>query len=190
MNDKMVVWAGLGAVIILLCAGHSVSHTPRQEANSIMVFQLTSPSFGEGQSIPVRHTCDGPDLSPPLNWSTVPEGTVTLALICDDPDAPVGTWVHWVIYNIPATGTGLPEDIPKVEQLADGTCQGVNDFRRIGYGGPCPPPGSAHRYTFSLYALDKRLEQPGGMSKHRLLQEMNDHILASAQLMGRYQRQR
>jgi Raf kinase inhibitor-like YbhB/YbcL family protein len=189
MKRTAFVWAGVVVTALVLCVALPGIAINSQEANSTMAFQLTSPSFAEGQMIPVRHTCDGPDLSPPLNWSTVPEGTMSLALICDDPDAPMGTWVHWVIYNIPAGATGLPENLPKVEQLPDGTCQGMNDFRQVGYGGPCPPPGSAHRYYFTLYALSGRIEHPGGLTKARLLQEMNGHILASTRLMGRYQRQ-
>jgi Raf kinase inhibitor-like YbhB/YbcL family protein len=186
---KRVFLRAGAAACILFCAAFSGPRIQTGETGGTMGFQLTSPSFGEGQMIPVRHTCDGPDVSPPLNWSAVPEGTMTLALICDDPDAPMGTWVHWVIYNIPATGTGLAENVPKAEQLPDGTCQGMNDFRRVGYGGPCPPPGSAHRYFFRIYALSGRIEHPGGLTKAQLLQEMNGQILASARLMGRYQRQ-
>src|SRR3989304_2756237 len=119
-----------------------------------MSIQLTSSAFTDGSPIPARHTCDGPDVSPMLKWSGAPAGTKSFALICDDPDAPAGTWVHWVIYGIPPDTTDLPEGVPPDETLPDGSRQGKNDFGRIGYGGPCPPPGKPHRYYFKIYALD------------------------------------
>lgn len=137
--------------------------------------------------IPAKYTCDGDDVSPPLEWTGIPQGTKSLALICDDPDAPVGTWVHWVIWNIPATLNGLAEDVPPDPQLPDGSRQGISDFRRPGYGGPCPPSG-VHRYYFKVYALDAMLELPSGTRKADLLKAMNGHILAEGQLMGKYRR--
>jgi Raf kinase inhibitor-like YbhB/YbcL family protein len=153
-----------------------------------MAIELTSPAFDEGSPIPVRHTCQGEDLSPALRWTGIPEGTKSLALICDDPDAPRGTWVHWVLYGIPAGTTELPEGVPASETLASGARQGVTDFGRVGYGGPCPPPGPAHRYFFRLYALDAETRLPPGATKAQLLREMEGHVLADGQLMGRYQR--
>lgn len=150
--------------------------------------QLTSPAFADGGLIPRRYTCDGDDASPPLAWSGVPATTVSLALIADDPDAPRGTWVHWVLYNLPATTTSLPEALPTDERLPNGALQGRNDFRRTGYGGPCPPSGT-HRYFFKLYALDTVLSLEPGATKQQLLQAMEGHVLAEAQLMGRYARQ-
>ena len=120
--------------------------------------QLTSTAFTNGAPIPARYTCEGKDLSPPLRWSGVPAGAKSLALIADDPDAPVGTWVHWVLYDLPPSLAELSEDVPKTQTIAGGARQGLNDFRRPGYGGPCPPPGKPHRYFFKLYALDKPLE--------------------------------
>lgn len=152
-----------------------------------MDIQLKSPAFEEGGMIPSRFTCDGPDLSPPLAWTSVPPEAKTLALVCDDPDAPMGTWVHWVIFNIPVSQTGLEEGIPKDERLPGGALQGKNDFRRIGYGGPCPP-GGTHRYFFKIYALDTELELRPGCTKAELLAAMEGHILAKGQLMGRYSR--
>jgi Raf kinase inhibitor-like YbhB/YbcL family protein len=149
--------------------------------------QVTSSAFAEEQMIPPRFTCDGEDVSPALEWSQVPEGTQSFALISDDPDAPVGTWVHWVYYDIPAQLRSLPEAIPADEQPAAGGTQGVNDFRRIGYGGPCPP-GGTHRYYFKLYALDARLDLPPGASKQQVLDAMAGHVLAEGRLMGRYKR--
>jgi Raf kinase inhibitor-like YbhB/YbcL family protein len=177
-------------VILLfqLACGGAPPSAGGKEVNGTMRFAIGSASFLEGQEIPVQHTCDGPDISPALQWGRPPEGAKSFALICDDPDAPVGTWVHWVIYNIPATALGLPENVPKVKDLADGSRQGTNDFRRIGYGGPCPPPGPDHRYFFKLYALSKVLNLPAGATKAELLRAMEGSVLATAQLMGRYGR--
>lgn len=152
-----------------------------------MALEITSSAFSEGQMIPTRHTCDGPDVSPDLAWSGVPEKTQSLALICDDPDAPVGTWVHWVVFNLPAGADGLPAEIPPDAILENGARHGINDFRKLGYGGPCPP-GGTHRYFFKLYALDTALELESGITKARLLEAMEGHILAEAQLMGKYKR--
>ncbi len=150
--------------------------------------QLSSTAFKEGAAIPAKHTCDAKDVSPPLKWTGVPAGTKSLALIVDDPDAPVGTWVHWVLYDLPATTTELAEDVPKSQTVAGGAKQGVNDFRRLGYGGPCPPPGKPHRYFFKLYALDAVLDLKPGLTKKDIERAMEKHILAQAQLMGTYQR--
>jgi Raf kinase inhibitor-like YbhB/YbcL family protein len=154
-----------------------------------MVIQLTSTAFVEGQRIPKAYTCDGEDRSPPLAWSDLPPDTESLALICDDPDAPTGTWVHWVVYNIPPDARGFAEGVPDAEILPNGAQQGTNDFRRIGYGGPCPPRGSVHRYHFKLYALDSELALPGGITKAVLEDAMDGHILAEGRLIGIYQRQ-
>jgi len=153
-----------------------------------MALKVESPAFSPGGDIPRQHTCDGPDLSPPLRWSEPPAGTQSLALICDDPDAPAGTWVHWVLYRIPASARGLPEGVPKRETLADGSRQGRNDFGKVGYGGPCPPRGPKHRYFFKLYALDTVLDLPPGATKAELLKAMEGHVLAQGELMGRYGR--
>jgi Raf kinase inhibitor-like YbhB/YbcL family protein len=138
--------------------------------------------------IPKKHTCDGPDVSPALQWTDPPAGTRTFGLVMDDPDAPGGTWVHWVLFNIPGQLRALPEGVPKDPVLKDGTRQGQNDFRRPGYGGPCPPRGPAHRYYFRLYALDSGLDLPAGAKKADLEKAMKGHVLAEAQLMGRYKR--
>lgn len=149
--------------------------------------ELTSPAFEENGMIPVKYTCDGPDVSPPLKWGATPSGTESLALICDDPDAPAGTWVHWVYYDIPATTEGLPENVMPDEHPAPGGTHGTNDFRRIGYGGPCPPSG-IHRYYFKLYALDIMINLSPGTAKKELLKAMENHIIGRAQLVGRYRR--
>jgi Raf kinase inhibitor-like YbhB/YbcL family protein len=152
-----------------------------------MALVISSSAFSEGQAIPIRYTCDGPDVSPDLAWSGVPDGAASLALICDDPDAPMGTWVHWVLFNIPADADGLPAEIPADAALESGARHGTNDFRRLGYGGPCPP-GGTHRYFFKLYALDTMLELDSGITKAQLLEAMEGHILAAGQLMGTYSR--
>jgi len=153
-----------------------------------MAFEMTSGVFSEGAVIPSQATCDGKDISPALTWAGAPAGTKRFALVCDDPDAPMGTWVHWVIFNIPPEKTGLPEGIPAERELKDGTRQGLNSFRRIGYGGPCPPKGPAHRYFFKLYALDSVLSLKPGITKQELLSAMKGHVLGETRLMGRYRR--
>jgi Raf kinase inhibitor-like YbhB/YbcL family protein len=153
-----------------------------------MTIQITSSAFTEGQPIPRKHTCDGPDVSPPLAWIGIREGAKSLALVCDDPDAPMGTWVHWVLFNLPADSTSLAENVPKTGRLENGAKQGMNDFRRLGYGGPCPPPGKPHRYFFKFYALDTVLDLKEGASKKDLEKAMRGHVLAEARLVGTYGR--
>ena len=152
-----------------------------------MTMQVTSPAFKQSDMIPDRYTCKGEDLSPALRWAGVPSGTKSLALIFDDPDAPMGTWVHWIIYNIPADSAGLPENVPAANPVKGGGIQGANSWGRIGYGGPCPPSGT-HRYFFRLYALDTMLDLKPGATKSQLLKTMEGHILAEGELMGRYQK--
>jgi Raf kinase inhibitor-like YbhB/YbcL family protein len=159
-----------------------------------MTITLKSSAFDAGQPIPEKYTGDGEDRSPPLNWSGMPEGTKQLALICDDPDAPSSDpWVHWVIYNLPAEHTSLPEGIAHSKRLKEpaGAVQGANSWpsgQTVGYRGPAPPPGKPHRYYFKLYALDIDLDLQPELSKNELLQAMRDHILTEGQLMGTYQR--
>ncbi|HLB82369.1 MAG TPA: YbhB/YbcL family Raf kinase inhibitor-like protein [Gemmatimonadales bacterium] len=156
-----------------------------------MTFSLTSTAFTEASAIPAKHTCDGADVSPPLAWSGAPEGTVSFALIADDPDAPAGTWVHWVMYNLPAATAELPENVAKVETLdLGGARQGRNDFHRPGYGGPCPPPGPAHHYVFSLFALDTMLQLRSAAQKKDVEAAMQGHTLGMAQLVGTYARRK
>jgi Raf kinase inhibitor-like YbhB/YbcL family protein len=161
---------------------------PQKEVEKKMDIEITSTAFNEGGMIPTKYTCDGPDISPPLAWSSVPENTVSIALICDDPDAPVGTWVHWVLFNLPPEIKELPENLPTKEILSNGAKQGRNGSRRIGYSGPCPP-GGTHRYYFKIYALNTKLDLEPGVEKKELVEAMEGHILAEGQLMGRYQRQ-
>lgn len=151
-----------------------------------MAFALKSNAFAQGSDIPQKFTCDGPDVSPALSWSEPPTGTQSLGLIMDDPDAPAGTWVHWVLYELPASTRELGENVPKDRELTNGARQGQNDFGRTGYGGPCPPRGSSHRYFFKLYALDAKTNLKPGASKAELEKAMQGHILAKAELMGRF----
>jgi len=159
-----------------------------QKGEKAMAFKLSTTAFEPGGAIPKKHTCDGLDLSPALEWSGAPENTKSFALIVDDPDAPVGTWVHWVLYDLPADARKLAEGVPKDEHLPTGARQGRNDFRRIGYGGPCPPPGAPHRYFFKLYALDTKITLKAGASKADLEKAMAGQVLAQATLMGTYKR--
>lgn len=149
--------------------------------------EIKSSAFKPGESIPTKYTCDNLDISPHLIWSKVPNGTKSFALIADDPDAPSGTYVHWVLFNIPANQRELAENIPKTETLENGAIQGKNDFGNIGYGGPCPPSGT-HRYYFKIYALDTELDSEAGITKKELMKAMDVHVLEEGQLMGRYKR--
>jgi Raf kinase inhibitor-like YbhB/YbcL family protein len=149
---------------------------------------LTSSAFSNGDPIPGVYTCDGQDISPPLSWEEPPSGTESFALIVDDPDAPGGTWVHWVLFNVPGETRSLAEEVSDDAELSDGGLHGENSWNRMGYGGPCPPSGT-HRYFFKLYALDTRLDLEAGASKERLLDTMEGHILAQTELMGTYQRE-
>jgi Raf kinase inhibitor-like YbhB/YbcL family protein len=172
---------------LCFCKGTADRDYTKTKGGLKMVIIISSTAFEDGDMIPRDHTCDGRDISPPLAWTGVPEGTKSLAIICDDPDAPMGTWVHWVLFNIPATANGLPRGIPADRVLENGAIHGINDFRRLGYGGPCPP-GGTHRYYFKIYALDTELVQEPGLSKAKLLKAMDGHIMAEGQLMGRYKR--
>jgi len=153
-----------------------------------MDIKVTSSAFQDGGSIPSKYTCDGADVSPPLQWDSAPEDTKSLAVICDDPDAPMGTFVHWVLFNLPAEIRELTENVPTGETLPNGAKQGTSDFGRTGYGGPCPPSGT-HRYYFKIYALDSEIDLPAGARKPDLLKAMEGHILVQGQLMGKYKRQ-
>lgn len=154
-----------------------------------MALVITSTAFSLNGKIPSKYTCDGDDVSPALNWSAGPSGTKSFALISDDPDAPVGTWVHWIVWNIPPDTTGLPEGVAAKDTLPNGMRQGLTDFQRVGYGGPCPPSGT-HRYFFKLYALDTLLDIPARATKADVEKAMKGHVLGEAQLIGLYSRGR
>jgi Raf kinase inhibitor-like YbhB/YbcL family protein len=161
--------------------------TPKE---ATMTFLLTSDAFTDGESIPAHFTCDGDDVSPSLKWQAWPDGTESFALIMDDPDAPSGTFTHWLIHNINAQARALTEGVEKTERPAsgEGGMQGKNDFGDIGYGGPCPPGGDAHHYNFRLYALDSRLDLDPGGSKDDLLKAMRGRIVGETTLTGTYKR--
>ena len=182
VRTKMLCAAALLAGFITAC------NKPDPQINGdTMNLHLTTTAFADGQPIPHRHAFTDDNLSPALQWSDTPPATKSLALICDDPDAPMGTWVHWVIYDLPPTTASLSEGVPNSPELADGAKQGVNDFNRIGYGGPAPPPGKPHRYFFKLYALDVKPDLKPRVTKKDLLKAMDGHVLAEGQLMGTYQ---
>lgn len=151
-----------------------------------MAFTLTASAFGAGASIPPQYTCKGADTSPALEWSGFPANTVSFAMIMDDPDAPAGTWVHWVLWNVPAKAHALPQGVAKRDQLDDGSLQGQNSFKKVGYYGPCPPAGQTHRYYFRLYALDTKLSLPAGASRDQLDAAMKGHIVAQTEYIGTF----
>lgn len=183
----------VAAVLISSCRGEAPSNsnavappaspTPQQKAE----LNITSRAFAAGGMIPKEFTCDGANTSPQLAWDSGPEKTKGFALITDDPDAPGKTWVHWVAFNIPANVKELPANVPAQEAISVGGKQGTNDFKKVGYGGPCPPTG-AHRYYFHLYALDTELNLDSSTTKDQLLKTMEGHVLAEGELMGKYQR--
>ena len=170
--------------IVVACAGEA----PQTQEEVMMTLSLSSTAFKEGDMIPVKYTCDGQNISPPIIWDEPSWKTEAFALIVDDPDAPGGVFTHWVLFNIPGDVRQLEECILAQEQLQNGALQGKNDFGRIGYDGPCPPRGSIHRYRFTVYALDKLLELKSGSSKKQLLDAMKGHTLAQGQLIGTYHR--
>jgi Raf kinase inhibitor-like YbhB/YbcL family protein len=150
---------------------------------------IRSPAFANNSPIPQKYTCDGENVSPPIEWSDVPSTARTVALVCDDPDAPKGDFVHWVLFNVPSDEGHLPERVSTKPQLPDGARQGKNDFGKVGYGGPCPPDGT-HHYRFTLYAVDTELDVPAISTRDEVLKSMKDHVLGSAQLTGTYTRRK
>lgn len=177
------VFIALFSVGLLLCA-----FFPPGGKGGPVSLQLASSAFSAGGTIPKKFTCDGSDVSPQLSWTGPPAKTQSFAVIMDDPDAPVGIWVHWVIYDLPANASNLAEGVAKQEQLPSGARQGRNDFGKIGYAGPCPPPGKAHRYFIKLYAFDAKLNLNAGARKSDVERAMEGHILAQTEWMGRYAR--
>jgi len=157
------------------------------QKEQVMAFPLTSAAFENGGWIPKKYTCDGADGSPALTWGEPPAGTQSFALIVDDPDAPAGTWVHWVLYNLPGHARALPEGLPTDRELPDGTRQGRKRFGKTGYNGPCPPRGAIHRYFFKLYALNIEMSLPSGAAKSEMEETMTNHVVAQAEIVGRFQ---
>jgi len=178
----------IGSIIGVVIFSSMVSPLFGAETKGGGTMDLKSSAFQSGAEIPRKYICDANDVSPSLSWDKAPAGTKAFALISDDPDAPVGTWVHWVIYDLPADTKELAEGIATSETLANEAKQGINDFRKVGYGGPCPPPGLPHRYFFKLYALDAPTNLKPRATKQQLLDAMKGHVLGEAELMGRYKR--
>lgn len=165
-----------------------LSRTFASNTENSMSLTISSPSFTSSGAIPKKFTCDGADVSPPLAWNDPPAGTKAFALLVDDPDAPVGNWNHWAIWNLPANLRSLPEGVKKISRLSDGSEQGQNDFHKPGYNGPCPPAGKPHHYFFKLFALDTKVSLNSEAGKPELEAAMKGHILATAQWMGTYKR--
>lgn len=174
--------------LVIVTATIALAFASSGSTEPSMSFTISSPSFSNGGDIAKKFTCDAADLSPQLTWNEPPTGTKTFALLVDDPDAPVGNWNHWTMWNLPPNLRGLPEDVKKEASLPDGSLQGRNDFRKTGYNGPCPPPGKPHRYFFKLFALDAKLDLKSGEGKKGLEAAMKGHILAQAEWMGKYGR--
>src|ERR1700730_1724220 len=198
-RERVLLGFKLGVVVWLIgVSGPGVAGAPAVMAWTVppamaqgagkMAFAISSTSFSNSSDIPKKFTCDGADVSPEFSWTDPPPGTQSFALIADDPDAPSGTWTHWVLFDLPATTTSLAEAVSKVDQLPGGERQGRNDFRKIGYNGPCPPPGKPHRYVFKLYSLSSKLNLKPGASKQELEQAMEGLTLGSAEWMGTYRR--
>lgn len=187
-NNPFRILAFLSALCLVAILLVSCGDGKQFLGEGTVALSITSTAFQEGGNIPDKYTCQGQDISPPLAWSEPPGGTLSFALIMDDPDAPGGTFTHWVIFNIPPDSRGLPEAVPAEDRLSDGTVQGTNSFNKIGYDGPCPPAGHPHRYIFTLYALDRSLELQAGASKKQVLDALEEHILAQGELTGMYQR--
>jgi len=185
MNAETKMYSATALLAVLLTACGANNEFPGVPMN----IQITSAAFADGQPIPAKYTCDGNDVSPPLAWTNAPVNTKSFALIADDPDAPMGTWVHWVLYDLSAITGALPEGVEKSQHITGNAMQGLNDFHRLGYDGPCPPSGKPHRYFFKIYALDTMLNLKPGLTKKELLKVTNGHVLAEGQLMGTYQRQ-
>jgi Raf kinase inhibitor-like YbhB/YbcL family protein len=180
---QRIFWLSLAFAIVCV----PLPGDRNRQGGPAMALQLTATAFPSGGSIPKKFTCDGPDVSPALSWNEPPAGAQAFALIMDDPDAPAGTWVHWVLYDLPSSTRSLPEDVAKDAELSSGARQGRNDFGKLGYGGPCPPRGATHRYFFKLYALDSKTNLKPGVTKAELERAMKGHILAQAELIGRFQ---
>lgn len=178
----------LSALVFTACGKTEKPLQKAEKGATEMAMVITSAAFTDGAAIPKKYTCDGQDASPPLAWTGVPAAAKSLALICDDPDAPMGTWVHWVLWGMPPSTPALPEGMPRDAELPGGIKQGLNSWPKTGYGGPCPPPGKPHRYFFKLYALDAELNLSERANKSALEEAMKGHVLAQAQLMGRYGR--
>jgi Raf kinase inhibitor-like YbhB/YbcL family protein len=184
-RNLFALWACLApaALLLMSACSNGGDKAKMTEESGPMDIQLISSAFEDGNPIPAQYTCQGKNISPPLAWSSPPAGAKSVALILDDPDAPRGTWVHWVVYNLPADTIGLPEAVKADSVLPGNALQGKNDYKRNDYSGPCPPSGT-HRYYFKIYALDTALDLKAGATKDDVLHAMEGHVLAHGQLMG------
>jgi hypothetical protein len=185
MRKHLVRSAFTSLVTAILCAATWHVAKAAEDTKSV---KLISTAFASGKPIPIDYTCDGKDLSPPLSWTNVPPGTKSLALICEDPDAPGGIWTHWVLYGLPAETTQLPAGVGATASLPGGGSQGLNSFNRIGYGGPCPPPGKTHRYFFRIYALDSTISLSPNADTKELSNALKGHVMGQGELIGTYRR--
>ena len=185
MKKAIFLLCALFVSTSLGCADDPKDQTVKEEVK-MTTLEIISDAFKQGETIPQQYTCDGDDISPNLTWDRPPDGSKELVLICDDPDAPGGTWDHWIVYNLPPDESGLPEGLTK--EIPGGGIQGKNSWRQNRYGGPCPPKGPAHRYFFRLYAVDKKLDLQPGATKAEVEKAMEGHILAQGELMGKYGR--
>lgn len=188
MNGYARIAGCMLVILAALSACQDSQPEPQVRKGTGQPLQVESSAFEAGGSIPIQHTCDGQDMSPPLSWSEPPAGAQSMALIMEDPDAPGGTWDHWVLFNVDATSRSLPEGVPPDQTVEGIGVNGSNSWRRVGYGGPCPPKGSEHRYFFRLYALDTDLNLTPGASRRDLEGAMEGHIIGEGQLMGLYGR--
>jgi Raf kinase inhibitor-like YbhB/YbcL family protein len=170
------------------CAERTRASLAEDHADTASQLKLETTAFSSGGFIPARFTCKGRDVSPPLAWSGPPADTRAFALILEDPDAPAGTWTHWLVYDLPPSARALPEGVPTSGEISGGGRQGTNDFGKIGYGGPCPPPGKPHRYFFRLYSLNAPLKLSAGASKEEVQAALRGRVVAETQLMGRFKR--
>jgi Raf kinase inhibitor-like YbhB/YbcL family protein len=182
------MFSKLSKIFLITVLSPTISIATYGQGAKTMSLTVTSTSFRSGGDIAKKFSCDGEDVSPQISWSGAPEGSKAFVLIAEDPDAPAGTWTHWVLYDVPAATTSFDEGLSKAEQLPDGLKQGRNDFRKIGYNGPCPPAGKPHRYFFRLYALDRILNVKPGAARSEIEKAMQGHILAQGEYMGRYRR--
>jgi len=176
----------LATLFLITLLNANAAHAQGEKAMPTLT--VSSTSFPAGTEIPKKFTCAGEDMSPQLSWSGAPSSVQAFALITDDPDAPAGTWTHWVLYDLPSSTTSLNEGLSKSDQLPDGSKQGRNDFRRIGYNGPCPPAGKPHRYFFKVYALDRKFDIKPGAARSEVEKAMQGHVLAQGEYMGTYRR--
>jgi len=188
MKTAFVAGVVLALLLSVIASAGTADGSSRRKGVERMSFEIRTKAFKNMEPIPARNTGDGSDVSPPMEWSNPPEGTKAFALICDDPDAPVGTWVHWVLYDVPPDVLALAEGVAKEQNVLKTAKQGINDFHRIGYDGPAPPRGKTHRYFFKLYALSKETGLGPGATKSEVLKAMEGSIVGQAQLIGTYRR--